>query len=103
MNESINFTIKSIFDSTWELTNDCINWCQEQAFIHQNNLTVEAMLIPIVALISLVVNYIIINHHVAIISRSDITEAQLEKVCRYASDFAMYLLIGFFIWFIYFR
>lgn len=98
----MNLNITSFYN-TWELSNDCINWCREQTIIHQENLTKEAMIIPVFAFTCLLCQYLIINHNELILKYTEITDKKLEKICIMASELAMYLLIGFFIWFIWFK
>ena len=88
------------------ITNYCFNWCKEQHFIHQNNLTVNILSIPILALLTLFVCYLIYNYNdfiLRLFKESNLTEHTLNKIFGLALEFAIYLLIGFFIWFIWFK
>lgn len=100
---NIPTNIIPLYENNWELTNNCIDWCRNATIIHENNLELNAMVIPIAAACSLLLHYIIINHSEFIISKTDLTEAQLERACLLSSEFALYLLIGFFIWFKWFK
>ncbi len=99
----MNFTIKPFIKNTWNLTNNCIDWCREQHFINDNNLQAEGLIIPALAFLLLVFHIAIINHSEFIIQKTDFSENQLERICKLASQGAAYLLIGFFVWYFWFR
>ncbi len=98
----MNYT-ELIIKEAPEITKECFEWCKDQYFAHQNNLTVEAMVILALALISLFAASIIYSFSEKIIEKTDLTEDSLSKIYRLCNTFAMYLIIGFFVWFIWFR
>lgn len=84
-------------------TKKCFEWCKDQHFINQNNLVIEAMVMPALALLSLMIANIIYAFSDKIIEKSDLTEDNLLKMYHLCNDFAKYLLIGFFIWWVWFK
>lgn len=92
---SINITI-------FNPDKQCWNWCQEHHFIHQSNLTIEALSILVIALITLFIYslYLSFGENLNITHEQRVTT---EKIIQLLPEFAMYLIIGFFIWFLWFR
>lgn len=69
------------------ISNSCFNWCKDAYFINNNNLEIEMLFLPALALLSLILYQIFKDHN---------------KLSIYAYKFiyaAKYLLIGFFIYF----
>lgn len=85
------------------ITKACFEWCKEGIAGHENNLVIEGMTIPLIALLSLFVHYLLVTYgHILLEKAPEISEEKLLRFTRLTSLFPMYLLIGFFIWFIYF-
>lgn len=85
-----------------EITETCWNWCKEQTEIHASNLQIEALALPFLALVSFFIAFFIYNHSEWILEKSsDLTEKSLVKIFTLFFQFGMYLLIGFFIWYLY--
>jgi len=85
------------------ITKNCFDWCKEQHFVNQNNLTIKAMAIPLIALICLFFASLVYKFSDKIIANTDLTEEYLSKMIYYCYNLAMYMLMGFFIWFIFFK
>jgi len=92
-----------------EISETCWNWCSDTHFAYQNNLEISGLFIIVLSLAVLFFQYIILNYGKSILKflnsheETNISEEKLEKVYRLCSEFSMYLLLGFFIWFLYFK
>lgn len=89
-----------------EITQTCFNWCKEQHYINQNNLTIYSLTIPLLALVSLFGCYLIYNYNSQILNlfkENELKEHHLEKAFKLLLEFSILLLLGFFIWFIFFK
>lgn len=95
------------FQGEYSPTNACFEWCKEQNFIHQSNLEIQGLTILVVALIALFIYMLYLNFGEMLdIEMLDITYRQrimTEKIIQLLPEFSMYLIIGFFIWFIWFN
>ncbi len=98
----MNLSIFSI-NKTNQITTECFNWCKEQYFIHENNLTVEALIMPILALLFLIISGVFYNFSEKIIEKTDLSEENISKIYHFCNQFAKYLLIGFFIWYVWIK
>jgi hypothetical protein len=81
------------------ITDECFLWCKEQSFIHSSNLTIEGIGIVVLALIVLSIRYVyyLFEDFIKIDEKE-----KLKYIIDKAPDFAILLLIGFLIWFVYF-
>lgn len=91
-----------------EVSATCFNWCKEQNIINASNLEIKGIFIPLIALISFFIGYLIYNHHEWIIKHINyedfkLTEERLTKAFTLLYEFGIYLMLGFFIWYLYFR
>lgn len=93
----------SIITKAPVITRECVTWCKEQHFIQQNNFTVQIISIPLLALILLVAASFIYTFSDRIIKKTDLTEENLTKIYHLCTEGAKYLLIGFFVWWTWFR
>lgn len=86
-----------------EITKACFEWCSDQYFIYNTNTEIRSLTILIIALISLFI-YFLANNFLDYFTRNISFESKekIEKFILLLPDFAMYLIIGFFIYFIYF-
>lgn len=88
----------------------CWNWCSEQNFIHTSNLTIEGISIIAAALIVLFIYNLLIKYweHIPNFGgpdsafEEDFTKEKLAKYVDLLPELAIYLLIGFFVWFVWF-
>ena len=83
------------------MTSQCWNWCKEQHFANQSNLTIEGISIIAIALIVLFIYNLLIKY----LENVEIEGMDKTKVKKYIAlmpEFVIYLLIGFFVWFVWF-
>lgn len=82
------------------ITKECFNWCKEQHLIYESNLNIDGLSIAIFALLVLFAYYLYntFESHIPDGKEKEITKFIVSKL----PEFAMYLLTGFFIWFIWF-
>ena len=91
-----------LFQGEYSPTNQCFEWYKEQNFIHATNLQIQGLTILVIALIVLFIYALYLN----IGDILDTTHEQkviIEKIIQLLPEFAMYLMIGFFIWYLYFQ
>ncbi len=89
-----------------EISQTCFNWCKDQHLTNQNNLTIYGLTIPLLALISIFICYLIYNYNNQILNlfkQNELKEHHLEKAFKLLLEFSILLLLGFFIWFLYFK
>lgn len=90
-----------IYDNQFNPSNTCFEWCKEQYINNEINTTIEGLTILVIAMIALFI-------YTAYLSFGDMIETTyegkvtLEKYIQLLPNFALYLIIGFFIWFIWF-
>ncbi len=79
----------------------CWDWCKEQHFANQSNLTIEGISIIAFALIVLFIYNLLIRYweHIKIESMD---KTKVKKYVDLLPELVIYLLIGFFVWFIWF-
>lgn len=95
--------LSELFNQSYFVPSDeCWNWCSQQYFNHQSNLTIEAMIIPAIAVLCLFAFKIILTFDTYILENTDIDIDNLQKISLLLIDFAILLMIGFFIWFKFF-
>ena len=85
-----------------EVTESCFAWCKEQNFIHEKNLEIHEMAFIVIALISIVVYWKIINHWEYFRSQGN-NENFLEKVSTVALTLNFIMLIMFIIYMVFLR
>ena len=86
-----------------EITKACFDWCKEQNFIHSSNLEIRSLTILIIALIALFIYFLannFLDHFTKNLNFE--TKEKIERFILLLPEFAMYLIIGFLIYFIYF-
>lgn len=78
-----------------EITNECLEWCREQHFIHHSNLDTELMLVPCIALLLLILRnvYYMLEDYI----KTDDREKTRRYVDIFGCDMAMCLIAGFLI------
>jgi len=82
-----NETIVDSNNKLFGITNKCVDWCREQHIIHNNNIEMEMLIMPGIALLSLILYEIFKNNK------------KFEKYIYKLINFAKVLLILFFIYF----
>jgi len=98
-----NLTINNAYVSTPTIPESCFNWCKEQHLINASNIDIHTLTIPIIALIILFAWSLFGVFEQYIRKELDINH---ETYLFYRGTFivlAQYLLMGFFIWYIWFR
>lgn len=80
-----------------EITEACWEWCSEQQIIHASNIEIQGLFILLLTAASLLVHIIIYKFYDKIKEHEEVKEEVLDKVYLYSSDFALYLIIGYFI------
>lgn len=83
------------------ITNQCWDWCREQHISNQSNLTIEGISIIAFALIVLFIYNLLIKYepHIQI---EGINRTRLKRFINLMPELVIYLLIGFFVWFVWF-
>ncbi len=86
---------------TGQASRYCWNWCREQHFANQSNLTIEGISIIALALIVLFIYNLLIKYweHIEI---EGINKTRLKRFVDLLPELVIYLLIGFFVWFVWF-
>ncbi len=84
------------------VSDKCFDWCKDQHFIHESNLTVQGMSIPAIAMICLFSANVILKFDKIIAIKLKISPRNLTTVYILLHNLAFLLLLGFFIWFIFF-
>lgn len=79
-----------------EITEHCVSWCREQHFAND----LSGIWIIFMSFISIVASKMIIYWHDYLEENTDMAAEKLEKLYHFLNDLSMYLMIGFFIWFI---
>ena len=104
----INTTLINFIDKP-EISRTCFDWCKEAHFAHNSNLEIGGIFIIILALVALFIHLILYrfsDNIIKFVNNSDsdlnISETQVSSAIIFLSEFAMYLLIGFMIWYLYF-
>lgn len=89
----------TVFSPSHEPNSACFSWCKEQYFVHSSNLTIEGLSIVVIALISLFLFFLYLrfSDHLNIENKD-----KTDKLILLLPEFAMYLIIGFLIWFVWF-
>lgn len=82
---------------------ECFEWCKEQNFIHASNLQVQTMFLLLLAFAVFLGAYFINTYSEHIKSSYGISEEKLTKIFTLLYEFGLYLLAGFFIWYVWFR
>lgn len=104
---SMNYTDLFNYNATKEvfkgITNECFLWCKDQHLIDQNNISIEGLGIIALALISLFIGHLIYNYHTILFKGYNLSDEQKIKIYHLCNEFAIYLIIGFFIWFVWFQ
>lgn len=83
-----------------DITEGCFDWCKEQHFINNSNLGIEALLLVAFAMVVLFI-WFVYNSGLGQKLTDNLEYEQKEtinKIIRRLPDFALYLLIGFFIY-----
>ena len=86
-----------------DITKGCFDWCQDQSFIHQNNLQINDLTLIALALVSLLVHHIILEFKDKIIEKTGIKVWQLNLIKGATTYFAFWLLIIFLVYFKFFK
>ncbi len=85
------------------ITETCFNWCREQNIIHQNNLLIQDLSLPAIALFFLLINNLIYEFSNEIKKKLNISDKLLEKIYRGTSVFSFFLLAIFLIYIVGFK
>lgn len=94
----MNYSIPPI-DYEFVPTNECIIWCQDRVSEIIINMSLESFVLILLAGFSLLAQNIIINFSEKIKEITGINEFDLEKAAIMAGEFALYLIIGFFVYY----
>ena len=87
----------------FEPTKECFEWCRNAQLIHQSNIELSLLSIPIIALISLSVPYFIANYRDIILDRLKMYEETLDKISEFLYFFGLTLIFLFLIYMLWFR
>ena len=98
-----NYTIQETATGINNISSYCWNWCKEQHFINQNNTIIEAMILPILAIISIFGSKILLTYSEYIEGAMDIKEEKVIRTAMILQDLSFWLLIGFLAWFNWFK
>lgn len=94
----MNITIPT----SYEVTKQCFDWCKEQSFIYQQNLSIYEMSFIVIALIALAVHHLIGNYS-DFFNSQDFDDELLEKVYDGSLLLAFIMLILFVIYMMWLR
>ncbi len=84
------------------VSDNCFNWCKQQYFNHQSNLTIQGMALPALAIICLFIAGVFLKFDKIIMKNTGISDEKLTKLYIGLNDLAFLLLLGFFVWFIFY-
>ena len=80
------------------ITAPCFEWCQDQFFIHQNNMTLEALFLIALAMIALFIYFIYMTFKDYI----SLAPGAL-RIIYMLPEFALYMLMGFIVWYLWLK
>ena len=83
------------------ISSTCWNWCREQYTNNASNLTIEGISIIAFALIVLFTYNLLIKYW-DYIEIEGINKTRLKRFVDLLPELVIYLLIGFFVWFVWF-
>ena len=97
---ALNTTIIK-FQTSQPISDYCWNWCREQNFANQSNLTIEGISIIAAALIVLFIYNLLIKYWEDV-EIEGMDKTKVKKYIDLLPELVIYLLIGFFVWFVWF-
>lgn len=104
VNNTINFSNFQIDQyGKSNITNlGCTEWCTKQLNYAISQINHTGHILIFIAVLVLLYNFIIINYNEIITEKLDISEEKQAKTIKYTNEFAMYLLIFYLIYSLFF-